>query len=114
MSLDLREVTAVNVDIHRTLYRWNREEAHRERLTCPPVPELPDRDAFMASIAQRLQSGALRIFVLWDATVEAPPGRVTAFDHNSRNHSAEFGYYLPTVHRQHGSGREMDTNASWS
>lgn len=107
MGLDLMEVTAANVDVHRTLYRWDLEETHRERFTCRPVADLPDWDAFMESIAHRLYSDALRIFVLWDATVKAPLGRVTVFDHNPRNRSAEFGYYLPPVHRQHGYGREM-------
>lgn len=101
------EITAADVDIHRTLYRWDREEAHRERFTCRPVPALPDWDTFMDSVANRLQSEALRIFVLWDSTVKAPLGRVTAFDYNSRNHSAEFGYYLPPGYRQRGDGRAM-------
>ncbi len=107
MSLDLIEVTAANVDIHRMLYRWDHEENHREQFTCRPIPALPDWDAFMESIVHRLHSDALRIFVLWDATMKALLGRVTTFDYNSRNRSAEFGYYLPPVHRQHGYGREM-------
>ena len=107
MSVDLMEVTAANVDVHRTLYRWDQEETHRERFTCRPVPALLGWDTFMHSIVHRLQSDALRLFVLWDATLNEPLGRVTAFDHNSRNRSAEFGYYLPPVHRQQGYGREM-------
>lgn len=107
MDLALMEVTAANVDVHRTLYRWDQEETHRERFTCRPVSALPDWDTFMHSIVHRLQSDALRLFVLWDATLNEPLGRVTAFDHNSRNRSAEFGYYLPPVHRQQGYGREM-------
>ncbi|NMP23686.1 GNAT family N-acetyltransferase [Sulfobacillus harzensis] len=107
MSFDLMEVMAANVDVHRTLYRWDQEEIYRERFTCRPVSALPDWDAFMESIVHRLRSDALRIFVLWDTTKKAPIGRVTTFDHNPRNRSAEFGYYLPPVHRQHGYGREM-------
>lgn len=107
MVRDLMEIAAANVDIHRTLYRWDQEEEHRERFTCRPVPDLLEWDPFMESISQRMQSGALRIFVLWDTMTEAPLGRVTAFDYNPRNHSAEFGYYLPPAYRQHGYGREM-------
>ncbi len=39
--------------------------------------------------------------------MKVPLGRVTAFDHNPRNRSAEFGYYLPPMHRQQGYGRAM-------
>ncbi len=107
MSLDLMEVMAADVDIHRILYLWDQEETHRDQYTCRPVPALPAWDVFMESIAHRLQSDALRIFVLWDTTMKAPLGRVTTFDYNPRNRSAEFGYYLPLVHRQQGHGRAM-------
>ncbi len=107
MSLDLIEVMAADVDIHCILYRWDQEETHRDQYTCRPVPTLPAWDVFMESIAHRLQSDALRVFVLWDTTMKAPLGRVTTFDHNPRNRSAEFGYYLPPVHRQQGHARAM-------
>lgn len=107
MSLDLMEITAADVDIHRTLYLWDQDETQRERFTCRPILALPDWDAFMESVAGRLQSGTLRIFVLWDPMLKTPLGRVTAFDPNSRNHSAELGYYLPPGNRQRGYGRAM-------
>lgn len=101
------ELTAENIDVHRILYSWDRGETHRERFTCRPVSPLADWDVFEESLAHRLHSNALRLFVLWDAMMNAPLGRVTAFDYNPRNRSAEFGYYLPPIHRQQGYGREM-------
>lgn len=101
------EVVTADVDILRILYGWDQEETHREWFTCRPVPTLPDQDTFMDSIADRLKSDTLRVFVLWDTTMKAPLGRLTAFDYNPRNRSAEFGYYLPPVHRQQGHGRAM-------
>lgn len=107
MSLDLMEVMAADVDIHRILYGWDQEEPHREQFTCRPVSALPDWDTFMHSLADRLESDTLRVFVLWDTTRKVPLGRLTAFDYNPRNRSAEFGYYLPPAYRQQGNGRTM-------
>lgn len=107
MSLDLREVVTADVDIHRILYRWDQEETHRERFTCRPVSALPGWETFLHAIADRLKGGTLRVFVLWDTTLKAPLGRVTAFDYNPRNRSAEFGYYLPLAYRQQGNSRAM-------
>ena len=87
--------------------RWDHEEIHRDQDTCRPISALPDWDAFMESMADCLHNDALRIFVLWDTTTKTPLGRVTTFDHNPRNRSAEFGYYLPPLHRKRGHGRAM-------
>ncbi len=107
LSLDLIEVTVKDIDSHQILYRWDREEPHREQYTCRPVSTLPAWDIFMESVLHRVGERALRVFVLWDMTLREPLGRVTVFDHNPRNHSAEFGYYLPPMHRQRGYGRAM-------
>lgn len=34
-------------------------------------------------------------------------GKVSMFDYNPRNHSAEFGYYLPREYRGQGLGKVM-------
>jgi ribosomal-protein-alanine N-acetyltransferase len=36
-----------------------------------------------------------------------PLGKITLFDFNTRNHSAEFGYYLPNSNRAFGLGKIM-------
>lgn len=107
MDRDLIEITDTDTHIHRVLYRWDQEETDRSLFTCRPVQELPQWDIFMESLAHRLTRGSLRIFVLWDNQAKVPLGRVTVFDYNPRNHSAEFGYYLPPGNRHHGYGKAM-------
>lgn len=40
MSLDVMEVMAADVDIHRILCHWDQEETHREQYTRRPIPAL--------------------------------------------------------------------------
>ncbi len=107
MHRELMEITDTPTHIHRVLYRWDQEETDRAFFTCRPVEELAQWDIFMEALATRLTRGSLRIFVLWDNETGVPLGRVTAFDYNPRNYSAEFGYYLPPGNRYHGYGKEM-------
>lgn len=107
LLLDLREISAASLNTHRTLYRWDQEEEHRERFTCRPVSQLLQWEPFVKALSQRIEAGTLRIFVLFHATTDVPLGRVTAFDYNPRNHSAEFGYYVPPSSRNQGLGRQM-------
>ena len=39
------QITASDAGIRHSLYRWDREESHRERFTCRSVPGLLGWDA---------------------------------------------------------------------
>lgn len=75
-------------------------------LTCRPMKEFPDRQAYYDQLQVPIQSGQIEIYVLL-SEMKKPLGRVVMFDFNSRNHSVEFGYYLPPEHRGKKLGSRM-------
>lgn len=103
MKLYLKEVSTKDEKILATIHQWKEAETQRERYTCRPVPPLKSLEEHIHTMKNRLEQRIIRIFVLVDGH-ESLYGKVTAFDFNSRNHSAEFGYYLPQIYRGKGYG----------
>ena len=90
------------------LYQWEQEEAHMEYFTCRPVPCYASFEAFAAPLLPKNTAGIKRNYLLERKDdVTAPVGKITLFDINPRNRSAEFGYYMPEQYRGKGLGSIM-------
>lgn len=92
----------------QTLYNWNIEEKHFEYYTCRPFKLCQSFEEYACKILKAISEGKEEIYVLVKKeNCNMPLGKITLFDLNSRNHSAEFGYYLPSNNRAHGLGNIM-------
>ncbi|MEN6521816.1 MAG: GNAT family protein [Armatimonadota bacterium] len=90
------------------LHRWNVAEKHMELYTCQPVTVRLSEDAYIDKMRCNIRSATNSYYVLVAADNHAMPlGKIRSFDYNPRNHSAEFGYYLPAQHRGCGLGSIM-------
>jgi Acetyltransferases, including N-acetylases of ribosomal proteins len=90
------------------LHQWNVEEAHFECYTCRPPEPRRSLEEYAERIRQEVLAKKLRIYILTEKeNGDAPLGKITLFDWNPRNHSAEFGYYLPAESRGRGLGAVM-------
>lgn len=91
-----------------TLYRWVKEEQHMEYFTCRPVPSYESYEAYAATMLAKSTAGIKKIYLLVNKNdIITPLGRITLFDINPRNQSAEFGYYMPESLRGKGLGSVM-------
>lgn len=92
----------------QTIFHWNIEESHHEYYTCRP---LKSGDLFKAYTSKTLKAISEKNQIIYVLVKEddhnKPLGKITLFDLNIRNHSAEFGYYLPENNRGHGLGSIM-------
>ncbi|WP_206919795.1 GNAT family N-acetyltransferase [Alicyclobacillus suci] len=60
------------------------------------------------NITKKISNGERTVFALTTtANTTKPIGRIMAFDYNMRNHSCEFGYYMPVKNRGQGLGTKM-------
>lgn len=101
------KLISVTSEILHILYDWDRSEPNREHFTCRPVKEIPEREEYCGRLENRIKNGELRIYIMTSCNAMEPLGRAVLFDFNPRNRSAEFGYYLPPVHRGKGFGKLM-------
>lgn len=92
----------------QTLYNWNTEEKHFEQYTCRPLNLSQSFEEYSYKTLNAISEGKQRVYVLVKKGYDdIPLAKVSLFDFNSRNHSAEFGYYLPTNSRAKGFGSIM-------
>ncbi|WAH43925.1 GNAT family N-acetyltransferase [Alicyclobacillus fastidiosus] len=95
-------------DIISVFHEWETTESHREMYTCRPLRPTKARNEYVHAVKTRIEQRSIRIFVLASTEdMTTPYGKITAFDFNPRNLSAEFGYYLPKQNRGQGYGQEM-------
>ena len=88
----------------QTLYNWNIEENNFEQYTCRPLQLAKSFDEYACKILKVISEGKSYVLVK-KGNCNIPLGKIMLFDLNSRNHSAEFGYYLPYNNRSQGLGR---------
>ena len=82
------------------LYEWRSREQNFDYYTCRPVHDLPIEAEFVEKLEKDIVDKIRQILVIVDnQEVSKPFGRITLFDFNPRNHSAEFGYYIPPEFR---------------
>lgn len=87
------------------LYNWSIEEKHFEHYTCRPLKLCQSFEEYKSKILKGIYERKQIIYVLVKKEdSNMPLGKITLFDFNQRNHSAEFGYYLPNDNRTQGLG----------
>ncbi|MDQ7096782.1 GNAT family protein [Desulfosporosinus sp. PR] len=92
------------------LYEWDRMEKNREHYTCRPLHPILSFESYVQSNLEKINGGIKEVFLLVEErSLPNPLGRIMTFDHNPRNHSKEFGYYIPPDLRGKGLGSIMVT-----
>ncbi len=90
------------------LFQWEQEELHMEYITCRPVPCYESYEAYAATLLPKNTAEIKRNYLLVKRADDTMPiGKITLFDINPRNRSAEFGYYMPERYRGKGLGSIM-------
>jgi RimJ/RimL family protein N-acetyltransferase len=90
----------------QTIFHWNIEEKHFEYYTCRPLKLCESFEEYASKTLKIISERKAIIYVLINGEdCNKPLGKITLFDINTRNHSAEFGYYLPNNNRGQGLGR---------
>lgn len=88
------------------LYNWQITETHFDYYTCRPVNLVNSYNEYENKLKESIQNKKTYILISKD-NCNVPLGKISLFDYNSRNHSAEFGYYLPEPNRNNGLGSIM-------
>lgn len=92
----------------QTIFSWNIQEKNFEYYTCRPLKLSKSYEEYANKTLMAISEGKQIIYVLVNRDdCNKPLGKITLFDLNTRNHSAEFGYYLPDNNRGHGLGSIM-------
>ncbi|MGV8981704.1 GNAT family N-acetyltransferase [Clostridium sp.] len=87
------------------LFRWRNEEKHFELYTCRPVNLPQSFDEYAHKTLKSISEEKQKTYILIKKGAENQSlGKITLFDFNPRNHSAEFGYYIPSCNREKGLG----------
>jgi ribosomal-protein-alanine N-acetyltransferase len=94
-------------DDMKTLYKWKIEEPHHDWYSCRPVHPFGTFEEFYKKTLDRLIDPARMHRILVDNENNELLGEIKGFDLNERNHSMEFGYYLPESKRGKGYGKIM-------
>ena len=106
-DFELKKVTLNNQGYIEKFYKWNCNENQLEHYTCRPVHKYFSFEEYNKSIITHMQNG-VRLYALKSINEENKIcGKVSLFDYNPRNYSAEFGYYLPQKYRGQGLGTTM-------
>jgi len=91
-----------------TLFKWDIAEENFEYYTCRPFKLCNSYEEYSGKMLKSISEGNKIVYVLAKSEdLNNPLGEIKLFDLNSRNHSAEFGYYLPGGSRGQGLGSIM-------
>ncbi len=102
-KFELLELSKETDEYIKKVYEWYKDEEHMEYYTCRPTnAKKKSFEEYREGIFKALDLKG-KIFIL---TLEGKAlGKIMLFDYNSRNRSAEFGYYFPEENRGVGYGR---------
>ncbi len=99
------ELILLTEEYFKELYNWNITEEHFEQYTCRPLKLQASYDEYVNNMTDSIHSTKEKNYILVKKDNNSVPlGKVRLFDYNPRNHSAEFGYYLPQQNRNKGLG----------
>ncbi|QSX07363.1 GNAT family N-acetyltransferase [Sedimentibacter sp. zth1] len=105
---DNYQLLLLNEQHIKTIFHWNLEEKHFEYYTCRPLKLCKSFKEYASKTLKSISEKKSIIYVLVKKEdCNKPLGKITLFDLNIRNHSAEFGYYLPNNNRGQGLGSIM-------
>ena len=89
----------------KELYNWSIKEENLEQYTCRPLKLQKSYDEYVNKMMNSIDSIKEKNYILVKRdNYSVPLGKIGLFDYNPRNHSAEFGYYLPEHNRNMGLG----------
>jgi len=89
----------------KDVYSWNIAEKHFEQYTCRPLKSQESYDEYVNKMMDSIDSKKEKNHILVKKDdYSMPLGKIKLFEYNPRNHSAEFGYYLPEHNRNMGLG----------
>ncbi|MFL0252849.1 GNAT family N-acetyltransferase [Clostridium neuense] len=88
------------------LYNWQIAETHFDYYTCRPVNLANSYNEYTNKLKKSMQCKKTYILINQDI-FNIPLGKISLFNYNPRNHSAEFGYYMPEPNRNKGLGSIM-------
>lgn len=89
----------------KDVYSWNIAEKHFEQYTCRPLKSQESYDEYVNKMMDSIDSKKEKNYILVKKDdYSMPLGKIKLFEYNPRNHSAEFGYYLPEHNRNMGLG----------
>ena len=91
----------------KLLYSWKIEEKNHESFSCRPVNPVGTFEDYYNKTIKRLDDINQIFMVFVNRKTNEVLGEIKGFDYNPRNHSIEFGYYLPTQNRKKGYGETM-------
>ncbi|WBW94717.1 GNAT family N-acetyltransferase [Oceanirhabdus sp. W0125-5] len=87
------------------LFSWNLEEKDFEKYTCRPLRIPQSFEEYTNKTLKAISEENQKIYILIkNKEYNNPLGKIALFDFNPRNHSAEFGYYIPSSNRGQGLG----------
>lgn len=99
------ELVSLSEQHLKQLFDWNTEEKHFEKYTCRPLKIHQSFDEYSYQTLKSIAEEKQKIYILIkNGVYNKPLGKITLFDFNPRNHSSEFGYYLPSYNREQGLG----------
>lgn len=105
LNCDNFSLILLTKEYFHNLYSWSMEETNFEQYTCRPVNFEKSYDEYVHSMLESIRNSNKRIYILVaNNNPTEPLGKITLFDYNPRNHSAEFGYYFPDYNRGKGLG----------
>lgn len=91
----------------QTLFHWNVEEKNFDYYTCRPFKLSKSFEEYANKTLKAICERKEIVYILTNEDCDKPLGKIRLFDFNMRNHSAEFGYYLPYSNRGQGLGSIM-------
>ena len=102
------KLVPLSPEIIPVLYEWDKAEPNKRLFTCRQVHDLPSPEEYKANLLMKIQQAVRKVFSLVsEEDPDKPLGKVSLFDFNPRNKSAEFGYYIPSIFRGQGHGQMM-------
>lgn len=101
MKYELKKLNRTDHDVIKMFYEWKTHENHFDYYTCRPVKDLESYEIYKENMNQTFDKGNRTYYLTDDDDVL---GKVSLFDYNIRNKSAEFGYYFPENMRGKGYG----------
>jgi [ribosomal protein S5]-alanine N-acetyltransferase len=104
---DNLELRVPDRDGIKIVYTWKQTESHYEYFTCRPLRPAGTFEEYYDKTIVWLKDPLKRYFVLSEKETGKIIGEIKGFDLNERNHSMEFGYYIPEKNRAKGYGSVM-------